>query len=127
MSFSFNPQQQQSFLSPPSPLVWFRLLDSTTGQSYKGTTADKVAVSSTADVADFRDAVKAKYDKPNYLKDIPSGALLVYKNKDAFDKRNYVNEEKEEPLEEDSLLDGLGKSKKEALVVVVPSIKNATD
>ena len=105
---------------PPksSPLVWFRLLDTTTGQYYKGTTADKVAVSSTADVADFRDAVKAKYDKPNYLKDIPSGALLVYKNKDAFDKRNYANQEKEDSLKEVALLDGLGKSTKEALIVV---------
>ncbi len=118
-----NPQQQQSSMSsPPSPLVWFLLLDSATGQPYKGSTADKVSVSSSADVADFRDAVKAKYDQPTYLKDIPSGALLVYKNKTAFGKRNAaVDEGKEEPLEEDSLVDGLGTSKKEALVVVVPS------
>jgi hypothetical protein len=84
-----NPQQQQSSsMSSPSPLVWFLLLDFATGKPYKGTTADKVSVSSLADVADFRDAVQLKYDKPNYLKDIPSSALLVYKNKLAFDKRN---------------------------------------
>jgi hypothetical protein len=46
--------------SPPSPLVWFLLLDSATGEPYKETSADKVSVSSSADVADFRDAVKKK-------------------------------------------------------------------
>jgi hypothetical protein len=47
-------------MSTPS-LVWFLLLDAATGEPYKGTTADKVALSSTADVADFRDAVKTKH------------------------------------------------------------------
>lgn len=73
-----------------SPLVWFLLVDSATGQPYKGTTADKVAVSSTADVADFRDAVKAKYS--NKLSSVDAGELLVYENKTAFDKRNLENE-----------------------------------
>ena len=70
--------------SPPPPLVWFLLLDSATGEPYKATSAAKVSVSTSADVDDFRDAVQLKYDKPNYLKDIPSSALLVYKNKAAF-------------------------------------------
>jgi len=119
-----NPQQQQSssMSSPPSPLVWFLLLDSATGEPYKGTSATKVSVDASADVADFRKAVKTEYDQPNYLKDIPASSLLVYKNKTVFDKRNAaVDDGKEEPLEEDSLLEGLGKSKKEALIVVVPS------
>jgi hypothetical protein len=64
------------------------IVDSVTGKPYKGTSADKVA-SNSADVADFRDATTyLKFDKPNYLKGIPSGALSVYKNKTAFDKRN---------------------------------------
>ena len=68
-----------------SPLVWFLLLESTTGRPYKGTSADKVS----AAVTDFRDAVQLKYDKPNYyLRDIPSNTLLVYKKKTTFDKRN---------------------------------------
>ena len=124
-----NPQQQRSssMSSPPSPLVWFQLLDSATGLPYKGTTVSSVLRSSlVVPVVDqFRKAVQAEYDQPGYLKDIPSSALLVYKNKAAFDKRNAAFVE--EPLEEDSLLDGLGRSKKEALVVAVPSIKNATD
>jgi len=44
--------------------------------------------------------------------------LIVYKNKEGFDKRN-TKEVKEEPLEEDFLVYGLGISKKEALIVVV--------
>jgi hypothetical protein len=62
---------------------------------------------------------KKRRSKPLKFK---SSQLLVYKNKTAFDKRiAAVGEGKEEPLEEDSLFDGLGSLKKEALVVVVPS------
>jgi hypothetical protein len=109
--------------SPPS-LVWFQLLDSATGLPYKDSSVSSVLRSSlVVPVVDqFRDAVQLKYDKPNYLKDVPSGALLVYKNKAAFDKRNAaVDQGKEEPLEEDALVGDLGTSKKEALIVVVPS------
>jgi len=63
-------------------------LDSATGEPYKGTTADYVSLPPTAVIAQFRYAVKARYDQPNYLREIPSSALLVYKNKAAFDKRN---------------------------------------
>jgi hypothetical protein len=118
-----NPQHQQSSMSsPPSPLVWFLLVDPVTGELFKRTSADAVSLPPGSVVVQFRDAVQAKYDKPNYLKDIPSGALIVYKNKAAFVKRNAAPEEgKEEPLEEDCLIDGLGISMKEALIVVVPS------
>ena len=47
-----SDQQQQKPLSP----VWFLLLDSASGKPYKGTTSEKVFVSSSADVADFRKA-----------------------------------------------------------------------
>jgi hypothetical protein len=70
-----------------SPLIWFQLVDSS-GRPYKGTSADKVKLDSSADIADFKKAVKAKYDQPGFLKDISSGVLLVYRDKDAFDKRN---------------------------------------
>jgi len=108
--------------SPPSPLIWFLLVDSITGQPYKGTTADKVSIASTADVADFRDAVKKKDKDAGVLNPFISSQLLVYKNKAAFDKRNAAADEgREEPLEEDSLVYGLGETEEEALVVVVPS------
>jgi hypothetical protein len=100
-------------------------VDYDTGEVYKRTSATKVNVPSSADVDDFRDAVKLKYDKPNYLKDIPASALLVYKNKVAFGNRN-ADEVKEHPLDEDYPIDGLGTSMKEALVVVVQSIRSST-
>ena len=121
---SSNPQQQQSSMSSPSPLVWFLLLDSVTGQPYKKTSADYGSLPPGSVIAQFRDAVQLK--NSSILTGITSSQLLVYKNKTAFDKRNAaVDGEKEEPLEEDFLIDGLGKSKKEALVVVVPSLTSS--
>ena len=79
--------------SSSSPLVWFHLYDAATGLPYKGTSCDKVSVSSFADVVDFRDAVHAK--NSSILTGITSSQLLVFRNKEAFDKRNAaVNEEK---------------------------------
>jgi hypothetical protein len=96
-----NPQQQQSSLSSPCPLVWFQLYDSATGEPYKGTTADLVPFPPCSVIAQFRDAVKKK-DKDDgdaaVLTPFKSSHLLVYKNKAAFDKRNApADEGKEEP------------------------------
>jgi hypothetical protein len=63
---------------------------------------------------------KFKEADSTILTSIAPSQLLVYKNKAAFDKRN-AQDGREEPLEEDSLVDGLGTSKNKALVVVVPS------
>ena len=79
---SSNPQQQSFSMSSPSSLVWFLLLNSATGEPYKGTSASKVSVSSSADLDDFRDAVKAKHS--NKLSTFDDADLLVYKNKAAF-------------------------------------------
>jgi hypothetical protein len=124
ISSDTNIQQLQRLsvsLSPP-PLIWFILVDSNTGQSYKGTSASSVSLPSGSVVDQFRDAVKVKHS--NKLATIDAADLLVYKNKASFDKRNDVlngDSEEGKPLEEDSFVDGLGKSKKEALVVVVPT------
>eukprot|EP00804_Cyclotella_cryptica_P001862 CCRYP_019353-RA/>CCRYP_019353-RA protein AED:0.08 eAED:0.08 QI:0/-1/0/1/-1/1/1/0/338 len=104
---------------PPSPFVWFLLLDSVTGLPYKGTNANKVSVSTSADVADFREAAHLK--NSSILTGITSAQLTVYKNKAAFDKRNaVVDDGKEEPLDPTESLGLLG-SKEDMLVVVVPS------
>jgi hypothetical protein len=79
---TFNPLQQQIYIPFP-PFVWFQILDSATGKPYKGLNADIFTLPPGAVIAQFRDAVQLKYDKPNYLKDIPSDALVVYKNKAA--------------------------------------------
>ena len=117
---SSNPQQQTSTMSSSPPLVWFQLVDFATGKPYKDTSVSSVLRSSfVVPVVDqFRKAVKAEHT--NKLSSMDAADLLVYKNKTAFNKRN-ADEGKEEPLEEDSLVDGLGTTKKEALVVVVPS------
>jgi energy-coupling factor transporter ATP-binding protein EcfA2 len=91
--------------------VWFLLVDSVSGESYKRTNADKVSLDASADVADFRDAVKAKHS--NKLSTFDAADLLVYKNKAAFD-------EKQEPIDPTESLGLLG-SKQDMLVVVVPS------
>jgi hypothetical protein len=51
-----SDQHQHISMFPPR-LIWFLLLDSSTGEPYQGTSAEKVPVSSSADVADFLDAV----------------------------------------------------------------------
>ena len=96
------------------------LFDSATGKPYKGTSADAVSLPPGSVIVHFRDAVKAKC--PNKLSSVDSGDLLVYKNKAAFDKRNAaVDEGYEEPLEEDSSINGLGDTEEDALFVVVPT------
>ena len=105
----------------PYPLTWFMLLDSTTGEPFKGTTVSSVLRSSlVVPVVDqFREAAYRKHT--NKLSSLDAADLSVYKNKEAFDKRN-ADIGKEEPLEEDSLLDGLGSSKKGALIVRGPVV-----
>jgi hypothetical protein len=80
----FNPQYVSS------PLIWF-LLEDSSGQPYKGTSADYVSLASGSVIAQFRDAVKAKHS--NKLSTFDAADLLVYKNKLAFGNRN-------EPLKE---------------------------
>jgi hypothetical protein len=102
--------------SPSSPLVWFQLLDSATGEQYKKTTADAVSLSPGSVVVQFRDAVIEKFDKQksSVLTGFASSQLDVYKNKAAF------VDGKEEPLKSSCPLDGLGTTEDEALIVVVP-------
>ena len=84
-----------------SQLVWFHLYDSHTGNPYSGTSASSVSLPRSAAIDKLKDAVKIKYDQPGYLKDIPSGVLKVFKNKDSFDKRNL----EEEKVNHDMILD----------------------
>ena len=104
--------------SPPS-LVWFVLLDSATGEPYKGTSASSLLLSPLAVpvVDQFRKAVKAEYS--NKLSSVDAGALLVYKNKAEFDKRTIqVAAERGQPLDPTEFLGALG-SKEDMLVVIV--------
>jgi hypothetical protein len=107
--------------SPTTSHVWFQLMDATSGKPFKDTIANRVSLAPSADVVEFLEEAWEKFDKPGYLRDIPAGALKAYKNKASFDKRNAAVEDgKESPLEEDALINGLGFSEEEALIVTVP-------
>ena len=103
------------------PLVWFLLLDSATGESYKKTTADYVSLAPGYVVAQFRDAVMEKFDKQksSVLTGFASSQLAVYKNKAAF------VDGKEEPLDPTKTLGLLG-SNVDMLVVAVPSSRSSS-
>ena len=75
-------------------LFWFSLLDSETGKPYKGATVDAVSLQSDSVVAQFREAVQAKYSK---LFSFDASDLLVYKNRSCFDKA--IDEGMEKPLD----------------------------
>ena len=94
-----------------SRLVWFTLLDST-GQPYKGSGATaSVLINPSCVIDQFRDAVKVKNSIK--LASLDASDLIVYKNHSSF-------RDKEVPLEEDSLINDLGGSKKDGIIVVVP-------
>jgi hypothetical protein len=116
MSRDHSSKSLVSTASAP-PVVWFQLVDSADGLPFRGRTADSVPRTSVSVVGQLRDVVKAKYE---YLKDVLSGSLVVYSDRVAFDQRN-AEDGKQEPMEEDSLIDGFGASKTEALIFVVPS------
>ena len=115
---SSNLQQSSSTSHPPSPLVWFLLLDSETGEPYKNTTTDYVLHPPGAVVAEFRKLVHR--ENSAILPGIAPSQLLVYKNKAAFDSRSAAeNERKVDPLDPTQSVHGLG-SKEDMLVVTVP-------
>ena len=103
-----------------STSVWYLLVDSN-GQPYKKTSADLVELPSTCVIAQFRDAVKLK--SSNKLSSFDAADLVVYKNKESFEKRDSeVEQERKEPLEVDAVVVGLGTTKNDALIVVVPPL-----
>ena len=74
----------------------FQLLDSASGQPYKGTSTDSVSLPPGADVADFQKLVYNENSK--ILTDFVPSQLIVYKYEGIFDRRNLtsVDEGKEE-------------------------------
>ena len=121
---SSNLQQSSSTSHPPSPLVWFLLLDSETGEPYKNTTTDYVSHPPGAVVAEFRKLVHR--ENPNKLASVDASDLLVYKNKAAFDSRSAAeNEGKVNPLDPTHSVHGLG-SKEDMLVIVFPSPRSSS-
>ena len=93
--------------------MWFLLILPYLG--YKEWPAYQVSLRASAVVDDLRKAVKAAH--ASFLGGMDLSDLIVYRNKEAFDKRHVGQEE---PLEKDFLVTGLGETLDEALVVAVP-------
>ena len=102
---------------PAMPPVWFTLVDSE-GHPYNQSKVGKVQITDAeADITDLLAAVWSQ------CKDIFTGSrisvinLEVYPNRQAFDK-------KEGHLDEEHRIHGLGSSKQEAVVILVPSLES---
>jgi hypothetical protein len=93
--------------------VHFLLLDETSLQPYKNTKLDSVEVAANTNVIKFKKLVKA--ENQNKLALIDASDLTVYKNRAEFDATPKRVMDEEDPVS------GLGASKKDALIVVVPA------
>ena len=93
--------------------VWVNLWDSK-GAGHQGARTHSVKLPEDAIVEDVIDAIHAK--NSGILAGIVSAQLTVFRNAAHFSAR-----ETEGPLEEDAELGVMGKSKKDALIVLVPS------
>jgi hypothetical protein len=91
--------------------VWYFLVHET-GRLVEGTSVDKVYVSCIGDIADFRDAVRAK--NPTKLSHCDPSGLVVYANKEAFERNDQLNPRVK-------IGEELGKN--DELYVVVPASK----
>ena len=92
--------------------IWFKLVDSH-GEAYRQTRADYVSMSPNSLVVQFRDRAHEK--NSSILEGIVPSQLTIFQNNNAL-KAN------EAALEEDSLVDGLGRERKDPLMVLVPSL-----
>eukprot|EP00158_Paraphelidium_tribonemae_P009932 Partr_v1_DN29002_c1_g4_i6_m58976 putative crinkler (CRN) family protein len=89
--------------------IWYLLVQAD-GSAFKNSSADKVYVPSTADIADLRKAIKA--ENANKLANVDSSDLKVFKNKAELDASK--------PLGNSLAVEMMGHSEGEALLVLVP-------
>jgi hypothetical protein len=104
----------------PTRLVWFQILDKTTGEPYKSIGADFVPMTNSSYVVQLREA--AYLEHSHRIKRFCASQLRVYRNQAAFDMRNETGEEG--TLKLSSLVDGLGICEAEAVIVAVPCVKD---
>ncbi|KAG3122596.1 hypothetical protein PI126_g24083, partial [Phytophthora idaei] len=96
--------------------VWFQLVDAATRGAYAVTQTASVSSDGVSDIDDLREVIREKYrhEKPDILEGVVADQLRVYANRAAYDVE-------ENTLEEDSSIGTLGGSKKNALIVEVPT------
>ena len=91
--------------------VWFKLINSSTGQMYPTTTVTSLYIESTADIDTFRKHLHSETSA--LLRDILPMQLQVYENEASF-KSN------QEPLSPGSQIGSFGMSDKSPIILVVP-------
>ena len=111
-------------MSANSRHAWFHLYDTETGQAFKNSRATKILITLPAapvDLDDYVEAVMQKYKQEgsSILAGLSASQLSVYKNKDAFDKRN-ATVGKVDPLNPSDLLNANLGQKDGPLVIAVP-------
>jgi len=115
--FQFNQEMDKSSSSNNSTTtstIWYQIIESCS-QSFKNIGASTISVSPSANVANFVKVVKTENNK---LSSFESVDLLVFKNREAFSRRNA----KEEPLKISCPISDLGKRVEEAVIVVINMI-----
>ena len=105
-------------LSTDRNLIWFHLYDAHTEKPVRGSSATIVDLPCSYSFQNLRYAIRDEYFY-SHLKGMDVSKFKIFKNKNAFDKRN-LNEGKEEPLKSSELLDRLGETKEDALIVLAP-------
>ncbi|RLN56751.1 hypothetical protein BBP00_00007837, partial [Phytophthora kernoviae] len=100
--------------------VWFQLVDAATRGPFLDHKASSVPRDSVNDIEDLRNKIHAKYDhtRPqgtDILAQLTADQLDVYANRTVYDDKDG------QPLDEDSSIGTLGGSKKNALIVEVPT------
>jgi hypothetical protein len=100
-----NPSQNSS------RRVWFKLIDSSTGQIYPTTTVTSLHIESTADIDTFRKHMHS--ETSTLLRDILPMQLQVYENEASL-KNN------QEPLSPGTQIGSFGISDKSPIIIVVP-------
>ncbi|GMF66414.1 unnamed protein product [Phytophthora lilii] len=99
--------------------VWFQLVDEQSRRAFLGFRTISVTSDAVNDIEDLRKKIHAEYDHTqppgtDVVARVAAGQLRIYANRAAYDAMK-------EPLEEDLLIGTLGGSKKNALVVEVPT------
>jgi len=108
--------QPLDFSQSSSRCVWFKLIDSSTGEIYAGTDVSSLHLSSTADVDTFRRQVRL--EEPTFLSHISPMRLQVYESMSSFNKRT-LEDGKRAPLKLDSHLGSYGETLDNPVIVVV--------
>ncbi len=99
------------------PPVWFQLVGADR-RPFKGIRVNSSRLSRSSSIVEFCKAVKAEYDQPSFLKDIPPAMLNVFENEAALETNN--------PLRGSTIIEKFGLSENDPFMVLVPGQSPST-